>query len=189
MKIKSKFYMLLFILLPIWISIFSFQPNLSTIPYSNPSISAPAYGTSNFNITQSVKYQVEINFTLTNNVGGANCYFKWPRLNNRVPSSPLTQYTPPYQNSELLYNNITGFNPTELNMGHNDKFNNTYDSFNATLAPTEKITLSQKYNVTLNAIKFQNIEDSDIGIYNMSDVIFDLYCNNTEPYYERDDLS
>ncbi|MHA1885227.1 MAG: transglutaminase-like domain-containing protein [Promethearchaeota archaeon] len=189
MKIKSKFYMLLFILLPIWISLFSFQPNLSTIPYSNPSISAPAYGTSNFNITQSVKYQVEINFTLTNDVGSANCYFKWPRLNNRVPSSPLTQYTPPYQNSELLYNNITGFNPTELNMGHNDKFNNTYDSFNATLAPTEKITLNQKYNVTLNAIKFQNIEDSDIGIYNMSDVIFDLYCNNTEPYYERDDLS
>ncbi|MHA2120376.1 MAG: transglutaminase-like domain-containing protein [Promethearchaeota archaeon] len=189
MKSKSTFCIFVFFLFPIWISLFSITPIATTTNYQNPLLSSPDYGVSNFTTTQSVKYQVEINFTLTHNSGGSNYYFKFARLNNRVPNSSLTRYTPPYQKSELLYNNISGFNPTELTMGHNDKFNNTYDSFNATLAPSEKVSLSQKYNVTLNAIRFQTIEDSDIGTYNMSDEIFDLYCNHTEPYYERDDLT
>jgi hypothetical protein len=103
-----------------------------------------------------------------------------------MPNETKTQYTPQYQESDLLYNNITGY--SILNMGHNDQFNNTYDSFNATLAPEGKVTLSQHYIIELNAINFQDIQEADIGTYNMSDEIFDLYCNNTEQYYERDDV-
>ena len=80
-------------------------------------------------------------------------------------------------------------------MGHYDKFNNTYDSFEAFLlgmAPimpdsVQKVSLNQKYVIKLNAIKFQDIEDSDIGLFDQSDEIFELYCNNPEVYYESDD--
>jgi hypothetical protein len=41
----------------------------------------------------------------------------------------------------------------------------------------------------LNAIKFHDIEDSDIGSFVQSDEIFSLYCNNPEQYYERDNPS
>ena len=63
---------------------------------------------------------------------------------------------------------------------------NTYDSFNATLGSEGNVTLSQHYIIELNAINFNNIDIADIGSYNMSDEIFDLYCNNTEQFYERD---
>jgi len=72
-------------------------------------------------------------------------------------------------------------------MGSLDKFNNTYDLFSATLSSSDTITLSQKYEVKLSEVTFGNILDSDIGSYNTSDEMFDLYCNNTEDFYERDD--
>ena len=143
-------------------------------------------GVSKYNVSQSVKYQVEINYTLTHtSFFSQDYYFKVARLNDRQPNSPITPYCPPYQESKLLYNSITGYDI--IQKGSLDKFNNTYDQFNATpLFQNEKITISQKYNITLNAVTFQDIDDSDIGAYNMSDDIFDLYCNNTEDYYERD---
>lgn len=144
---------------------------------------------SGYTITGSITYQVEINFSLTHiNLNGASdpstYFFKFSRLNNRSPNSSLTKDTPPYQESSLVYNKISGSDFTPY--VSQDKFNNTYDVFNATLSPSHSIILSQKYNITLNAISFTNIEPSAIGTYDASDEIFDLYCNKSETYYEKD---
>ena len=187
MKVKAKFVLIYLLFFPIAFSAYSTAPLLSTVSYTNPFISSPDYGVSNYDITQNVTYQVEINFTLTQTLGTGNYYFKFPRLNDRLPNSLETMYTPPYQDSDLLYNNITGYD--EVLMDIDDKFNNTYDLFNATLGPAEEFSLSQKYIVELNEIKFSGIEESEIGVYDTSDEIFELYCNYTEDYYERDDSS
>lgn len=187
MKIKAKFIIIYLVFFPIAFSAYSTTPLLSTVSYTNPFISTPDYGVSNYDITQNVTYQVEINFTLTQISGTGDYYFKFPRINDRLPNSLKTMYTPPYQDSELLYNNITGYD--EILMDYDDKFNNTHDWFNATLGPAEKFSMSQKYIVGLNAIKFSGIEDSEIGVYDTSDEMFELYCNYTEDYYERDDSS
>jgi len=145
-------------------------------------------GSLHYQLRQSVTYQVEINFSVTQLTGAATFYFKVPRLNDRQPNSSLTQGCPPYQESTLLYNEITGNIPGETIMGHHDKFNNTYDSYNASLSignPTVK--LSQKYLTKLNEISFDPIGDSDIGDYNYSDEIFSLYCNNSDVFYNRTD--
>ena len=158
--------------------IFLFPMNLISI--------ASAEGISNYEVSQSVTYQVELNFTFTHTrISPQDYYFKVARLNDRQPNSTVTQYCPPYQESDLLYNSITGTD--SLIMGSLDKFNNTYDLFNATLSSSDTITLSQKYKVKLSEVTFGNILDSDIGSYNTSDEMFDLYCNNTETFYERDD--
>lgn len=187
MKAKVKYLLLYLVFFPAGIFTFSSIPNSSLFNGPNPLTSD--YGVSCYNITQSVTYDVEINFTLTHHSGAGNYFFKFARINNRVPNSTFTQFTPPYQKSMLLYNNISGYNPTEIKIGHNDRFNNTYDSFNASLLSSEAVSLDQKYQVELNAVKFQNIDDTDIGTYDMSNEIFDLYCNHSESYYERDDPS
>ncbi len=169
MKTHKKAFLLL---------IFLFPMNLMSI--------ASAEGISNYEVSQSVTYQVELNYTLTHTRSYPQTYyFKVARLNDRQPNSTVTQYCPPYQESNLLYNSITGTD--SLTMGSLDKFNNTYDLFSATLSTSDTITLSQKYNVTLSEVTFGTILDSDIGSYNTSDEMFDLYCNNTETFYERDD--
>jgi transglutaminase-like putative cysteine protease len=132
---------------------------------------------------------VIVNFTLIHKSGPGNYYFKFARLNNRVPNSTTTRYTPPYQESRLLFNRVIGNNPNALAMGIDDRFNNTYDLFNATLASEGIIKLNQKYIITLNAIKFQVIQESEIGTYDTSNYMFDLYCNKSEIYYERNDPS
>ena len=143
-------------------------------------------GVSKYTVDQSVTLQVEIDYTFTHiRVAPQQYYFKVARLNDRQPNSVLTQYTPPYQEAELLYNSITGYD--SLIIGLNDEFNNTYDLFNATLNTSEIITLSQRYTIKLNDVVFGSIQDSDIGVYDTSDEMFDLYCNNTETYYERND--
>jgi len=143
-------------------------------------------GVSNYQVDQSVTFQVEIDFVFTHiRVAPQQYYFKVARLNDRQPNSILTQYTPPYQEAELLNNSITGYD--SLIMGLFDRFNNTYDLFNATLTTSETITLSQTYTIKLNDVAFGNIQDSDIGVYDTSNEMFDLYCNNTETYYERND--
>lgn len=143
-------------------------------------------GVSNYQVNQSVTYQVEINYTFTHTrMAPQQYYFKVARLNDRQPNSILTQYCPPYQETELLYNSITGSDT--LIMGLLDQFNNTYDLFNATLSTSDTITLNQKYNVKLNEVEFGIIQDSDIGAYDTSDEIFDLYCNNSETFYDTTD--
>ncbi|MFX1288831.1 MAG: transglutaminase family protein, partial [Promethearchaeota archaeon] len=143
-------------------------------------------GVSNYQINQSITYQVEINYTFIHTrIAPQEYFFKVARLNDRQPNSTLTQFTPPYQEAKLLYNSITGYD--SLIMDYHDKFNNTYDLFNATLNTSETINLTQKYIIKLNEVAFGNIQDSDIGVYNTSSEIFDLYCNNTEIYYNRTD--
>ena len=194
MKVKFKYLLLFIILLPPFCpSITFYSPNLS---YEYPSASSPTYGVSSYDITQSVTYQVEINFSLIHTSGGIGSYiFKFARLDNRVPNSTFTKYTPPYQESNLIYNNLEGCEIKNTKLGHYDKFNNSYDSFNATLLPLSpildpkipKVSFNQKYVIKLNAIEFKNIDHSEIGLYDPSDEMFDLYCNNPEPYYESDD--
>jgi len=143
-------------------------------------------GVSNYSINQSITYQVEINYTFTHTrILPQSYYFKVARLNDRQPNSSLTQYCPPYQEAQLLYNSITGSDA--LIKGSHDKFNNTYDLFNATLNTSETIVLSQKYIVKLNEVAFGGIVDTDIGSYDTSDEMFNLYCNNTEIYYDIND--
>ena len=146
-------------------------------------------GVSGYEIPRSVKYNVEINFTLTHSAGANGDYwFKFSRLNDRQPNSSLTQYSGPYQESELLYSSIIGSDATPF--VYRDRFNNTFDVFNASnLIPSETITLNQQYEVTLNEVFFNDINTSDIGEYDTSDEIFSLYCNNTEVYYEKDDFN
>ncbi len=147
-------------------------------------------GVSNFNILQSVKYRVDINYSVSQSQGESKYYFKIPRLDNRTQYSPLTRYCPPYQESELLYNHITHDVSTySENLGFHDRFNNTYDAFNATLngSSSHSVKISQSYNVTLNQISFSDIQDSDIGSYNYSDIMFDLYCNISREYMNTSD--
>lgn len=189
MKTKATFlFLIVFILSPIFSTFLfiSFTPDISAVP---PAMSSLNDGVSNYNLTQSVTYQVDLNFTLTHKSGPGDYTFKFARLNDRVPNSSLTRFVPPYQESRLLYNNISGHNPSEIKMGHHDKFNNTYDSFNATLSPEATATINQRYMITLNEISFHEVDLADIGDYNMSDEIFALYCNYSEPYYERNETS
>ena len=146
-------------------------------------------GVSNYSINQSITYQVEINFSLTHQSGSAGDYFfKFSRLNDRQPNSSLTQYSGPYQESELLYSSITGSD--NVPFIYHDRFNNTFDVFNGTsLSPSETITLDQQYEVTLNEVFFNDVNPSEIGEYDTSDEMFSLYCNNSEVYYERDDFN
>ena len=185
---KAK-YTLIFLYLFIFPSMNSIAVSLlapvnASIAY--PRLSIPTDGVSNYNITQSVTYEVVINFTLTHKSGTGDFFFRFARLNNRVPNSPLTQYCPPYQESELKYSKISGNILNQTIIGHNDEFNNTYDSFNASLSVDEGVRFDQTYDITLNAITFQDINDTEIGTYNTSNEIFELYCNYPEPYYERD---
>lgn len=188
MKKKFTFVFLYFLIFPsinsIGISLLT--PTNTIITYPNLSLSGE--GVSNYNISESVTYEVVINFTLTHKLGVGNYSFKFARLNNRMPNSSLTPYCPPYQESELNYSRITGNNSLII-FGHHDKFNNTYDSFNALLSVDASITYDMKYYTKLNSIYFQGIDDADIGVYDISDEIFDLYCNNSEDYYERNETS
>ncbi len=109
MKAKTKFYLFHLLFLTTAISGWSTTVIPKVAPYPYPLSASPNNGVSKFNITQSVTYQVEINFTLTHNSGLGDYYFKFARLNDRMPNSTLTQYTPPYQDSKLLFNNITGY--------------------------------------------------------------------------------
>ena len=156
------------------------------LTFNNEIKISSSSGVSNYSINQSITYQVEINYTFTHTrVSPQSYYFKVARLNDRQPNSSISQYTPPYQEAQLLYNSITGYDA--LILGLNDKFNNTYDLFNATLSTSDKITMNQKYIVKLNEVAFGNIGEPDIGSYDTSDEMFSLYCNNTETYYERND--
>ncbi len=146
-------------------------------------------GVSNYSINRSITYQVEINFTLTHSSGANGDYlFKFSRLNDRQPNSSLTQYSGPYQESELQYSSIIGSDNDPFI--YRDKFNNTYDVFNASsLSPSDTITLNQQYEITLNEVFFNDINSSEIGEYDTSNEMFSLYCNNSEVYYEKDDIN
>ena len=148
---KKSFLLLTLLLISISLPLFYQEyneklPNNSTIKLSSVD------GVSNYEIVQSVTYEVEVNFTLTHNSFGGpgdngQYWFQFSRFDDRQPNANLTQFVPPYQESELLFSKITGTSETPYTS--QDRFNNTYDVFNNTLAPTESITLSQKYHLLM----------------------------------------
>ncbi len=148
-----------------------------------------AQAPSKYTIPQYVKYRVEVNFTLTDLNGNTTIpnkyYFKLPRFDNRIPDSPMWEETPPYQESELLYHQIRNADP--IPFVEQDIFNNTYDIFNATLIAGQNVTLSQRYDIKVNEIVYREIKSTEIGGYDMHDKIFDLYCNNSEVYFNKTD--
>jgi len=182
MKTKVSVFLLYMLIFPSMNSI-----NIALLTPPNAIVAYPAFsfsseGVTNYNITQSVKYEVVLNFSMTHNRLSPQFYcFKVARLNDRQPDSLITQFCPPYQESELIYNLITGYD--DIEKGSLDKFNNTYDLFNTTLSRNERLTMDQKYNITLNEIRFNDISNEDIGTYNPGDEIHTLY-NVTEPFYE-----
>ena len=182
MKFKFTYAFLFLIIFP---SINSFGIALLTTNDTStkyPHLSSPDYGVSHYNISQSVTYQVEINYTFTHNRLSPQYYiFKVARLIDRQPNSTLTPFCPPYQELKSFESTITGWDVIEE--GFIDKFNNTYDLFNSSLTTSDKIILNYKYNITLNDIYFTKINQEDIGIYNPGDQIHTLY-NLTEPFYE-----
>ncbi len=184
MKKKSIFIVLYVLIFPLVNSIGISFLTSNNIKTTSPRLSTTINGVSNYNIIQNVSYEVVVNFTLTHKSGDGRYYFKFTRLNNRMPNSPLTPYCPPYQESILNLNSITGNIPSQTIIGQIDRFNNTYDTFNASLSVDERVTFYQTYDITLNAITFEDIDNSEIGVYDTSDEIFALYCNYSEPYYE-----
>ncbi|MFX1477388.1 MAG: hypothetical protein ACFFCI_04580, partial [Promethearchaeota archaeon] len=135
MKIKNYIYIRVFFIL--FLMILSLPlTGLGRTSSSVPIVAYSEFENQPYIINQSVKYEVEINFSLTHKLGFGNYMFKFSRLNNRMPNSSLTKDTLPYQESKLLYNRITGWKPSNIILGHHDKFNNTYDSFN-----TSKLTI------------------------------------------------
>jgi transglutaminase-like putative cysteine protease len=181
---KRNYYFVVFSL------IFLFPVFTSTFLIATPSnideeLIIKNSGISKNGINQSVTYQLEINYSLTHTdaVDDQTYHLNIARFTSRNTNYSLT---PPYQEGTLLYNSSSGFD--NILWDYKDKFNNTYDSFNATLlGASDTIHYSIKYELTLNEVYFDPITDSDMGIYNTSAEIFDLYCNNSEPYYNITD--
>lgn len=63
--------------------------------YFFQSLSHSDVGVSKYNISQTITYQIETNFSLTQQLGFGDYFFKFARLNSRVPNSPLTKFCPP----------------------------------------------------------------------------------------------
>jgi len=187
MKNSNKSFLLLTLLLISILVPFFYQDYNGNLPNNSRINLSSDNGVSNYDIVQSVSYEVEVNFTLTHNSPASGPYwFQFSRFDDRQPNDTLTHFVPPYQESELLFSKITDTSGTPYLL--QDRFNNTYDVFNNTsLAQTESVTFSQKYHVKLNEISFVNANMSQIGLYDTSDEMFDLYCNHSETYYERDD--
>ncbi|MBD3343126.1 MAG: hypothetical protein GF353_28775 [Candidatus Lokiarchaeota archaeon] len=180
--------------LPVILFVFIMLASLSSCEHSsmilfpdNVSLQTSSdSGVSNYTINNYVTYDIEINMSLVQQLGNADYFFKYPRLNNRHPNNSLTRYCAPYQESELLYHETNGYN--DILEDHNDRFNNTFDSFNVSISGSGSASYSQKYRTTLNAISFSGIQDSDIGEYDKSDIMFELYCNHSQEHYEKDAL-
>ncbi len=141
-------------------------------------------GVANYTATQSITYNVEISWKLTHINSQAQDYtFKSLRLNDRAPDSVLTEFTPEYQECTLKSSTITGEDSKKV---EHDEFENTFDIFEANLKAGEQITIKQEYEIILNEIVFDDdIKDSDIGDYDPTDEIHDLYCEPSEVYFEK----
>jgi len=189
MKSRNIRYIILYCIIPILL-VSQFYPQIQLKSSNNQnSIYLSNSGISNYNILQNITYQVETNFSIQQLSGSGNYYLKFAKLNNKTPDSSLMRFSPPYQKSFPYDRFIQGNNPSDTDLDHQDRFNNTYDSFNISLGAISnpEFNYVQKYNITLNEIAFDNIEDSEIGDYNYSDVMFDLYCNNSVENYNVSD--
>lgn len=147
---------------------------VSMAPISFQSdVSEEDLGVSKFHITNSIQYDVQIYFTLTNSYS-SKYHFLCPRIDNRTPTSQLSQFCPPYQESSLKYNSISHYDV--LDSEYTDIYNNSYDQFNVSLSSEEHVKVSQRYEIKVNAIEFGDISTNHIGIYNNASNIFDIFC-------------
>lgn len=170
-----------------------FVPSLAlSFMIKNPDMSnqilfglADEKGVNNYKSPQNVTYKMETSLFLQDleSLSAEYC-FQLARYNNRTYESPLTSQLPPYQISQLKSLSING-NDTPIQFKQ-DKFNNTYDMFNATLGTVSgsEVTIDLEYEITLNEIEFANITDEKIGKYDQSDKIFELYCNKSQQFFE-----
>lgn len=150
------------------------------------SIKSEYPGITHYNMIQNVTYEITLNWTLTRL--GPNpyaFYLKYSLFDNRIPSE--YEFTPPIQVSSLEYHSIEG-NGTEI-ITQTDEFGNHYCLFNRLInnLNSAPILINQKYVITLSEMSFDNnIPMENIGIYNTSDIIHELYCQ-TEPLFEMND--
>ncbi|MFO8017692.1 MAG: transglutaminase-like domain-containing protein [Promethearchaeia archaeon] len=178
----------------IFFYLIGFFPSISTyFLVTTPDISNHATfhlqnenSVSKYENPQNVTYKIETSLVLQNSIELGDYYFKNARVDNRTFDSQLTPRVPPYQISNCESLNING-NTTSIQF-QQDRFNNTYDSFNSTsLNEGSEITIDYEYEVTLNEILFDNITENDIGEYDQSEKIFDLYCNKSVEYFNTSD--
>ncbi|MEJ2248905.1 MAG: transglutaminase-like domain-containing protein [Candidatus Lokiarchaeota archaeon] len=178
----QKLYIIIVLLLFTIIIIYPFS-TLSVVNEKNPKNSKIA----GYNLKQGILIRFEGNYTLIHKeLIPRNYYFKLSDIDTCSPHSLYTPNTPPYQEINITENKIIG-NDTTIH--HTiDKFNNSYNLFNTTLNLNEKVMIVQNYTIKLNAISFDQINNSNIGEYEPKNEIFALFCNKTEKYFEIDNL-
>jgi transglutaminase-like putative cysteine protease len=166
-------------------SLFFLSIPFNYISYNHYNINLNTSSASNYTITESLLIQFEGTYTLTHQGSSPRDYFfKFSKIDERSPRSVYTLNTPPYQEINVTNHLITGYDTIQYNKI--DKFNNSYDLFNTSLNLNEQVTITQNYTIKLNAINFHTINESKIGNYNYTDELFELYCNKSETFFERD---
>ena len=148
--------------------VFSSFLNISAIEY--PLSGNNTDMKSLYKIRGSVRYDVQVNFTLQNYDWNTTYYFLNPRLENHTP----------YQEVDMLYNSLSladSYDPE-----YKDKYGNIYDQFNTTLPMYSNVELNQHYEVKLNEIEYGSISDAEIGEYNLSEKAIELYLS-PETFY------
>ncbi len=184
-KITLKYLSLALIACGLAVSVTNISSSIGTHPNDSLEFLNTSVAT-NYTINKSITYEVILDYAFQHTTTSYGYYwFKMPRFDNRGPESIDTPDTPPYQESTLMEHEIVG-NESEIYL-YKDKFNNKFDIFNQT-SPSQSqiIGYHAKYNITVNQITFGDIDEYN-PIYDYSDPIFDLYCNNTEQYFNISD--
>ena len=102
---KKSIFLLVLLIISIFLPLF-YQDNNEKFPNESIINLSSFEGVSNYEIVQSVTYEVEVNFTLTHNSypsgpGTGDYWFQFSRLDDRQPNASSSQFVPPYQESEL----------------------------------------------------------------------------------------
>ena len=151
-----------------------FSPFMNTPHFVLSTSNNNTEAESQYRINQSIMYDIHVNFSLHNYAWNVTYHFLSPRLDNHTP----------YQEVTMLSNHVS---PTDsYNPDYRDKYDNKYDQFNTTLLMDGKVSLIQRYIVKLNEIKYDSITDEEIGEYNRSDELFNLYTSPAKYYNSSD---
>ncbi len=161
---------------------------IATFEKSSPiySLKTSGEGVSNYTITQSVTYDVQVNLSLSATSG--RVYFRHPRFDDLQPGSSSSQYSGPFQQSQLIYSKIIGSQDPPAVI--QDDYGNTFDLFNDT-SGSISITFDQRYNITLNEVNYGDLSSLPITMndYNVSDDMFLYFCNQSDSEVYQTDNS
>lgn len=159
---------------------------VSNLSGSNTQIYLDDDNALHYTAPQSVTYRIDSSFTFTKTGPYLPQYeFLEIRWEDRNTNSSFTNDIPPYQEVNIINENIIGnSNPIIEEI---DGFNNTYISFDAGLGIGGQVKINRTFNITVNEIEFESISDSEIGSYDYTDEIFTLYCNKSETYFDTSD--